>query len=228
MANKFKRSLAVLIALANGMGLMMNSTDQASAAVLYVDTPSTLSGTNVSLDIDLNLDGLLDAFFAQTKTKSKSGSGPTTQTTTYSVEAVGDTLLTGGGALLDGVLIGDTLDWGSSVTLGTSAKTGGTTSYSGDWLDGSSSGSGYLGFALTLEDGLHYGWIEIALDAAGDSTSILRYAYETIADQSILAGATQSMAAPDLPAVPLPATGLLLLGALAVPLALKRRRKTAA
>lgn len=227
MANKFNRSLAVAFAAANGLALMMNTSEPASAAVVHVESATDLTKKDESIALDLNLDSVLDAYFSQTTTSSKASKGATTKTTTYAVTAVGDTLLTGGGALVAGVLIDDTLSWSSSVTLGQSAKTASTYTYSGDWLTGGSTGTGYLGFSLTLADGVHYGWIEILLDAAAGTTSILSYAYETVAGQAILAGATVSEAATDIPAVPAPAAGALLLGALAAPLAVRRRKRRA-
>ena len=227
MATIFERFLATSLAAVTAAGLMIGAAAPVSAAVVYVDSPSQLSGLG-AISLDLNLDAVFDITLTQTKTSAKIGSGPATQTTTYAMLGTAGTQLTGGGPLIADTLIGNTLSWSSSVAMGAEAKTGSTRVYSGDWLSGSSSGSGYLGFALSLADGIHYGWIEMMIDAAAGTTYILGYAFETVAGTPIPAGATTGDSAPEIIAsVPTPAAGLLLLGAIAVPLTLRRRKPRA-
>lgn len=223
-ALKSKRGIALLLAFANASMLTVDGFGSASAAVIYTDSTVQTAGKTDSAGVDFNLDTLLDAYFTQTTASVKPTKGATAKVTTFEVTGSGDTMLTGGGALLAGTAIDDGLNWSSSVTLGSASKAGSSHTYAGDWLDGSSSGSGYLGFTLSLADGVHYGWLEIVLDAAAGTTAVLGYAYESVADQAIRAGSRVSSAV-ELPAVPLPAPGLLLIGALAAPLALRRKRR---
>jgi hypothetical protein len=68
-----------------------------------------------------------------------------------------------------------------------------TTSKRGDWVNVTDR---YLGLKFTIDGQTHYGWARFSVKLSGVRlTAVLSgYAYETIADQPILAGATQGTA----------------------------------
>lgn len=57
---------------------------------------------------------------------------------------------------------------------------------SGAWAG---QGSGYLGFRF-LADGWHYGWVEMVVDA--EQYDVVGWAYETVSDVGVIAGAERS------------------------------------
>ncbi len=92
--------------------------------------------------------------------------------------------------------------------------------YSGTWGDGSSAlRQGFIGVALT---GDRYGWLKLEINGNGYG-NLLAWGYEMDAGTGVAAGAAQTFVAREAaPAVPLPASGLLLLGAVGS-LSLRRR-----
>ncbi|MGS2719129.1 PEP-CTERM sorting domain-containing protein [Paraglaciecola aestuariivivens] len=77
---------------------------------------------------------------------------------------------------------------------------------------------GYVGFSLNESDGEHFGWLNLSVNERGLG-QINSYAYNTVADEQILAGQTQSQTSnkQQLNSVPLPSTlSLFILGAAGV------------
>jgi hypothetical protein len=92
----------------------------------------------------------------------------------------------------------------------------------GQWAnEGKGLGNRYIGVKFLVDNEIHYGWIRISVttNKAVFSTTMTGYAYETVANKPILAGATKesdeekSSAAVETPASEPPTLGVLALGA---------------
>lgn len=228
---KAKRGVALLLALSNASVLTVDGMGSAAAAVIFSTSPAPIAEKTASMGEDFNLETLLDTHFTQRKSAGKSTRGPTAMPAspelTGSGEAqptdAGDTLLTGGGALLEGLALEGGLSWSPVVTPSAPRKTGAGQGPAGAWRNG---GAGDPGVTLSLAGGGAPDWRESLRDAAPGSAAVPAYLRTSAADPGPAAGA-RTPAAVDLPAVPLPAPGALLLGALALPFALRlgRRRR---
>jgi hypothetical protein len=77
--------------------------------------------------------------------------------------------------------------------------------------------TGFIGVGLDVNDGTHYGWIQIHVGSGGESVEFIQAAYQTAPNTPIIAGST-------VPLLPIAsAAGLGLVGLMA---ALKRRKKS--
>lgn len=191
----------------------------AAAAVVSVDYRNALVTNGGSRYIDLDGDRVNDLrindYFVS--------SGPARESAIQAF-GLGGAEITGGAALAAGARIDETDAWVSFSRLSYKyyvPTDPNVTSYSGAWVQSGDTVSGYLGFRFGLADGTHYGWLGLTVDGDG-SVRLGTLGWEDVAGAAIRAGSTQSLA--DLPAVPLPATGLLLSGALALIACARRRR----
>lgn len=99
--------------------------------------------------------------------------------------------------------------------------------YSGTWGDGTSaSRQGFMGVLLSSGS---FGWLELAINGNGFG-DLVAWGYETESGVPIAAGAVQTFVASEAaPTVPLPASGMLLAGAVGgLVLRTRRARKTCA
>ena len=200
-----KQAPVVTGMLALGVGL--TAAGDANAALIITDINVTVPQDGSALDIDLNGDsindfrlqtGLFDPNTIQLQVTFKSDS--------VSVIDFADDYT----SMLDG---GDTVD--ASWFNGTN---GFASNFGGDLVDSAGNGPwsaigahGFLGLALNLEDGAHYGWLEVTRG----SVIVGQMGYQTTAN----AGAS---------IVPLPASLPLLASGFAGLMALRRRTRKSA
>lgn len=207
---------ALLPALALALPLIATP---AAAAVVSVDYRNALVTNGGSRYIDLDGDRVNDLrindYFLNSGLARESA---------IQVFGLGGAEITGGAALSAGARIDASDAWLSYSRLAYKYYfpiDPSRTSYSGAWVQSGDTVSGYLGFRFGLADGTHYGWLGLTVDGDG-SVRLGALGWEDVAERAIAAGSTESLA--DLPAVPLPATGLLLSGALGLIAAARRRR----
>jgi hypothetical protein len=209
-------------ALAAGAGVL-GASQPAQAGIVY--TPADIYFTSGSVFIDLNHDGTNDFKFVI-------GSASRGLKLTVSGNLNSGAGVVGRGqsasALASGALIGPHAPFlrvkSKSALMAQVWENSSTeTSLRGKW---GNAGDKYLGLRFDINGQAHYGWAEfkvvgyVSFFSAYLDSTLLGYAYDTVANQAIKAGQTTS--APS--ATPEPATlGLLALGFLG--LAAWRRRK---
>ncbi len=68
----------------------------------------------------------------------------------------------------------------------------GTSTFRDAWANGGQGvANGYLGLKFEIGKEIHYGWARLSVGPGNAGATLTGYAYETIADKSILAGQTQ-------------------------------------
>ena len=109
---------------------------------------------------------------------------------------------------------GGVSDFSSGASIDQNGETYGFSAFPSAAVIPFSASDDYIGLAFNLADGVHYGYAEVA------GSSLVRYAYETMAGATILTGAAGAAAVPE------PASLALLLGGVAGAAALRRRDRT--
>ena len=196
------------------------------------DASVVVTHTNISIfvgspgSIDLNKDGIDDFRFSATD----GGYVPSFVGSLLVAPLTGGKVVGGnrgpGGAyasaMASGANIGATAHFSSSVGRGQLAversfynqSSPATHKYYGQWH---SVTNRYLGVRFLIKGAIHYGWVRLT-NVTGSSATITEYAYETVANKSIAAGATTS--SDDATAVMRPtgpSLGMLALGTEALP-----------
>jgi hypothetical protein len=122
----------------------------------------------------------------------------------------------GAAALSAGVVIGrgDQFRWAGARMVSAALSQSSSLYFRGNW---NNVRQDYLGLAFLINGKTHYGWAEFDVSTSRQTyvvdAQLLGYAYDTVANQSLMAGQTKTTDAT--PAVPEPGTlGLLALGAL--------------
>jgi PEP-CTERM motif len=212
---RFNKSWLGYAAAAGATGVGMLATAQlAPADIIY--TPANISlQTFGPTFLDVNNDGIVDFRFFGTIT---GGTGPRGFYSTRLLRASAYGLNGFKGPLNRGAVIGAADSFAKSGGMATSQRLhlfsgAGTLTYrQGPWADV----LGYLGLEFQIDGQTHFGWAELDVNFESGDGSILGYAYDTVAEQSLEAGQTSS--------TPEPGTlGLLALGSLG--LGFWRRRK---
>ena len=184
-------NIYALAAGAAGIGVLVCPAP-AEAEIVFTPTHTVLS--RGSLDIDLNHDGVVDftlydglhhtgintQVFRLYANPVHQGSG-VEGASFRSVLALNGGSPIGSNQQFSGRLMGSFCSFNgtSTVCLG------------GNWLD---VGDRYLGLKFTVKGKTHYGWARLNLTYGlqqGITATLTGYAYETIPDKSIIAGATK-------------------------------------
>lgn len=179
----------------------------AVAKIVYTPVNVTIV-KNGSIKIDLNHDGIVDFTIA-----SNAGAFPCTGTTVTRFAGL-DTLFPATGnsvvgapvaPLASGTLVGtsDTFQTQSVIDSFSYAVVISTQpprfcfSYSHGWCPnpgfaGTCSRTAYMGLAFKINGQIHYGWAELSIKVARGvfDTTLIGFAYETVAGQAIATGAT--------------------------------------
>jgi hypothetical protein len=201
----------------------------AEAEVVYTPSNTPIALDAGSINLDLNGDGVVDFTFTNFFTNNSRGG-------TYSVflgvhpAQAGNQIFSfvsngkvTAAALPDGAKVGSSGQFQSNPKglnlFGYSNRGGG--SDGGDWGEVEYA---YVGLKVLISGEVHYGWARVKYDAPGDHVrpTLYGYAYESVANQPIIAGktsgtaeqrVTRSEAAPKISNVPSASLGLLAAGA---------------
>ena len=181
-----------LAATAAGVSALALAPPADASVVVTHSNISIYNGLPAS--IDLNKDGINDFQFSSTG----GGYVPSFQNSLLITPLTGGKVMGGNrgpagvyaSALASGVKIGSTAHFSSSVGRGKIAfqrietdQTGSPSHiYYGKWHNVA---DGYLGVRFLIKGTIHYGWIRIE-----NGVTITEYAYETVANKTITAGAT--------------------------------------
>lgn len=213
-----------LAASAAGVGLLALA-QPAEAKIIY--TPAHLVLPGGPTFIDFNHDGISDLMFGKVATTTGAGAYGTslcicTDKVPWVVDRPGDY---GVGDLKAGFRIGPNAEFADS--FGRMAEVlfyRGNAYFLGEWAHkGTGTKSRYVGVKFTINGNAHYGWVRFSVYFPNRMKAVLTgYAYETIPNKAIVAGATKG---PDVTTVYPASLGHLAAGTSAIP---ARRVKQAA
>jgi hypothetical protein len=189
-------------ASAAGAGLMA-LPQSVEAEIVYTPANQTISA-NQTLALDLNNDGITDFIFSDRLSRYSfafhKGHKNPSDTFSYWVGNLNALPETGNRVLINhssfaaalpgGRKVGPGEKWNTAEGLMATCGSGsGIFRTSGPWHGNRSS---YLGLAFSIEGKIHYGWARLNVSQSGCLiTAVLTgYAYETVANKPITAGAT--------------------------------------
>lgn len=202
LSNSGQHQLHMYALAASAAGVAaLSSVQPAQAKIIYTPAHQALTG---SVPIDLDHDGEADIAFVNRTNVLGTFTFSSFLGVQYAVSsAIPQFVATGKAdavALRGGARIGPGRHFRSGASLWDKLIQGFPTNHSsrtywfGQWANG---GKGlkhrYLGIKFTINGSSHYGWARISVSISGNkATSLLTgYAYETIANKPIVAGATK-------------------------------------
>jgi hypothetical protein len=212
-----------LVAAVAGVGLLALAQPAEGKVVV---TKKTIPIGPGAVSIDLNHDGLADFQFSITsgsvdgkRQNTLTAKGLTKGKTVGKKSAALGPLGPYASALVRGAKIGPSAHFSSAQGLITierqlHAESAGT--YYGNWYQVGN--NRFLGVKFQIKGQTHYGWIRLTVDTGAFSATITGYAYETVANRVIDAGATSDADENSEVRIVGPSLGLLAQGAGAMPI----------
>lgn len=203
----FNRRLGFYSLAAASAGVSVLALAQPAEGEIIVTQANIAIGPGSIAYVDLNNDGLNDFEFAA----AVGGYNHSFYATLAMTPITGGRPVGGargpygpyGSALVSGANIGATAHFSSSVARGqvtlersNGSQSGPTSSkyrLYGQWGIGTTN---YLGVKFLIKGQTHYGWIKLTMGETRLSGTITEYAYETIANKAIPAGATANTEQP--------------------------------
>ena len=184
----------------------------AKAQIVYTDVNPDQTYSSGNYNLDLNNDGTNDFTLTLTKQAVTFSCHPpgcsgnvTTSNNTLKIKTLTNNKVATNGFRLDqNTLIDSALSWSKNTE--TMVKTEfysahcfnyhcvPTGTSSGDWLNGAT--DKYLGLRIQVNSQIYYGWVRLDVSGGAAFFTIKEYAYNSIPDQSILAGEGQACASP--------------------------------
>jgi hypothetical protein len=211
-----------LAAYAVASGAFLGAADQAEAGIIYSGVQDIPIGNQQTVNLNVNDTGPLSDMVVDYKIRQTNTINGLFQTLTLSVISQGtnEVVLGSGGfaaALNAGDLISsaDTLGSGTKVMASYKFKLSSLQSSSGPWRGVNDK---YLGLYFDIPgDGFHFGWARLNMkgDKSAEAT-LVDWAYETIPNNPIIAGAVPEPSSLSL--------GLLALGAVGVAALVRSRQ----
>jgi hypothetical protein len=160
-----------------------------------ITTKKTLTIDNGTVFLDLNNDGISDFEFSFTTFRDSKYHAKLTLKGLVGGKVVGQKLSSGYGgpyasALVRGKKIGLSAHFssaGGKLTIERENHANSAGTYYGNWYFAPNH---FLGVKFLIKGQTHYGWIRIGGNYTGIPNEITEYAYETVANKPIAAGAT--------------------------------------
>lgn len=191
----------LLAYVAVGSATLLGIAMPTEAEVVYTPSRNAVLVDGPATSLDLNNDGIVDFTLTNFSTNNYRGGTYSVFFRAHAAQASNGILsFTSNGrqtaaALPDGAKIGSSGQFLAPANglnlVGYSNRGGGT--YGGDWVKVEYA---YLGLKFEVNGEIHYGWARIKYDQPGDyhHATVYGYAYETVANQPIIAGQTSGTA----------------------------------
>lgn len=209
-------SLYALAAAAAGVSVLA-LTQPAQAKIIATKKTITIDfGTN---SIDLNKDGIPDFEFSFSTFRDSKYHAKLVLKNLTGGKVIGGKLTAGFGgpyasALVRGTKIGPSAHFSSAngeITIERENHANSAGTYYGNWYFAPNH---FIGVKFLIKGETHYGWIRVGEGYTGIPSQITEYAYETIANKPLAAGATKDSADSEAePGKVAPSLGMLALGA---------------
>ncbi|MFC2129853.1 T9SS type A sorting domain-containing protein [Bacteroidota bacterium] len=164
---------------------MSNSFLNAKIVYTDINPDTTIAGTNDmpfgTYGMDMNNDGTVDF-----ELKHMNAGGTWLQAEVYSAHGSNNEILVGGGSIPYALDKDEEISPGLNTWINTSSGSVNSALMLGNSWAGN--GEHYLAVRFELGGEFYYGWIRMDIPQGEENMTIMDYAYESIAGQSILAG----------------------------------------